>query len=150
MRAIVQRVLEASVTIDHTCVAQIGQGVLILLGVNDMDTEREADMLAEKVSALRIFEDSAQKMNLSLADVNGAALVVPNFTLYADCRKGRRPSFVKAGRPEHSAPLYEYFVEKLKTRGVPVQTGVFGATMKVALINDGPVTMILDTDELKR
>lgn len=149
MRALLQRVSHASVTVDQTTVGQVGRGYLILLGVGEDDTEREAVFLAQKTAQLRIFTDENQKMNLSLLDVCGDALVVSQFTLYADCRKGRRPAFVAAGPPERSRELYERFVEELKAAGVGrVETGVFGAHMRVDLQNDGPVTILLDTAEL--
>ena len=123
--------------------------MLILLGIHGDDTERDAEKLAAKVSSLRIFTDENDKMNLSLADVGGGVLVISNFTLYGDCSHGRRPSFVKAARPEKAEPLYEYFCERMKHEGVAdVRKGVFGADMKVELLNDGPVTLVVDTEEL--
>lgn len=148
MRAVVQRVSRASVTVDGECVAQIGVGFLVLLGVTHTDTEREAEWLARKIGGLRVFEDEAGKMNRALADVGGAVLAVSQFTLYADVRKGRRPSFVDAARPEHAQPLYEHFCDALADQGIPVAKGVFQAHMEVALVNDGPVTLWLDTAEL--
>ncbi len=148
MRAVVQRVSQASVTVDGECVAQIGTGFLVLLGITHTDTVREADWLARKIAGLRVFEDAAGKMNRSLADVGGAVLAVSQFTLYADMRRGRRPSFVDAARPEQAQPLYERFCTTLADQGIPVARGVFRAHMEVALVNDGPVTLWLDTGDL--
>lgn len=148
MKAVVQRVSRCSVTVDGQLVGSIGKGLLVLLGVADSDTEKERDYLAEKIVGLRIFEDSQGKMNLSLQDVKGELLVVSQFTLFGDCKKGRRPSFTGAGKPEHANVLYEQFLCRAEELGVQVQRGVFGADMKVELINDGPVTLILDTDEI--
>lgn len=150
MRVVLQRVKECNVTVDNKIVGEITKGFLLLLGVKDGDSEQDAVKLAKKISGLRIFTDNADKMNLSLADIGGSVLVVSNFTLYADCSHGRRPSFVKAARPEISEPLYEFFCEQLKQNGVNnVQKGVFGADMKVSLVNDGPVTMVIDSEDLK-
>lgn len=142
-----QRVSEASVTVDGRVVGAIGTGLLVLLGVTHADGEAEAAWLARKVAGLRIFEDAAGKVNLALADVGGAALVVSQFTLYGDARRGRRPSFTAAARPEHAAPLCDRFAALLSAEGIPVATGVFGAAMAVHLVNDGPVTLWLDTDQ---
>ena len=147
MRAVVQRVSEASVTVDGRTVGAIGRGFLVLLGVTHVDGEAEAVWLARKIAGLRIFEDEAGKFNRSLADVDGAVLVVSQFTLYGDTRKGRRPSFTEAARPEHAEPLCDLFVDLLRAEGVAVETGIFGAMMAVHLVNDGPVTLLLDTDE---
>ena len=148
MRAVIQRVLQASVTIDGAETARIGQGYLILLGVGAADTEAEAERLWQKIFGLRIMEDEAGKTNRSIDDVGGDVLVVSQFTLYADCRRGRRPSFTAAGEPARAKALYEYFVSLVR-RDVPrVATGTFAADMKVALVNDGPFTIVLDTDEL--
>ncbi len=144
MRLVVQRVSEASVTVDNRRVAAIGPGYLILVGVTHDDDESKADWLARKVAGLRLFEDDQGLTNLALADVGGQALAVSQFTLYANARKGRRPSFVDAARPDLAAPLFERFVAALRQQGVSVQTGVFGAHMQVALVNDGPVTLILE------
>lgn len=150
MRAVVQRVTQASVTIDGKVCGEIPQGILLLLGVYEGDTEQEAQLLARKAAELRIFEDTAGKMNLSLADVGGGMLIVSNFTLCAHVSHGRRPSFIAAARPEQAKPLYEYFVGLIRDKGISqVETGVFGAEMKVSLINDGPITILLDTEELK-
>ena len=145
MRAVVQRVSSASVAIDGEIVGAIQHGLVVLLGVKPGDDERAFDFLAEKIANLRIFPDDDGKMNRSLIDVKGGALVVSQFTLYGDCRKGRRPSFIDAAPPEIAEPLYERFVARLNGCGVPVQTGRFAADMKVSLVNDGPVTLILDS-----
>jgi D-tyrosyl-tRNA(Tyr) deacylase len=145
MRAVVQRVNEASVAVEGQVVGAIGRGFLVLLGVTHADGEAEAASLARKIAGLRIFEDAAGKFNLALADVGGAVLVVSQFTLYGDARKGRRPSFTDAARPEQAEPLCDYFVERLAGEGLVVQTGRFGAQMAVHLVNDGPVTLWLDT-----
>ncbi|MGQ9481406.1 D-aminoacyl-tRNA deacylase [Chloroflexus sp.] len=149
MRAVIQRVREASVTVAGEVVGAIGNGLLILLGVCHTDTAEDVELLAEKIAQLRIFSDHEGKFNLSLLDVGGAALVVSQFTLYADTRKGRRPSFTAAARPEIAAPLVDAFAAILRTRNIPVATGVFGAMMQVALINDGPVTLVIDSAELR-
>jgi D-tyrosyl-tRNA(Tyr) deacylase len=148
MRALVQRVTEAEVLVAGKSLGSIGQGVAVLVGVTHADTEREARFLAEKVAHLRIFDDEAGKLNRSLLDVNGSALVVSQFTLYGDARKGRRPSFIEAARPEQAAPLVSAFAEHLRSLGVPVVTGQFQAIMLVRIHNDGPVTIWLDTAEL--
>lgn len=144
MRAVVQRVSQASVTVDDQVVGAIGRGLMILVGVTHGDGPDQADWLARKVAGLRIFEDSAGKMNLSLLDVEGQALVVSQFTLYGDIRKGRRPSFVDAADPEIAAPLIQRFAQTLHQHGIPVEMGVFGAHMRVEIHNDGPVTLILE------
>lgn len=146
MRALIQRVSEASVTIAGEVVGQIGPGLLIFLGVRLGDTLAEAEFLADKCLNLRVFEDAAGKMNLSLLDGEGEMLVVSQFTLYGDTRRGRRPSFVDAAPPEISEPLYEHFVERLACGGLPVATGRFGANMAVRLVNDGPVTIMLEKE----
>jgi D-tyrosyl-tRNA(Tyr) deacylase len=148
MRALVQRVSRARVTIAGDTVGQIGRGFLILLGVTHADGQAEADWLARKIAGLRVFEDDAGKMNLGLAEVDGAALVVSQFTLYGDARRGRRPSFTGAARPEHAEPLVDYFAAQLHGQGIPVETGRFGAMMQVELVNDGPVTLWLDTADV--
>ena len=145
MRAVVQRTREASVRVNSEVVGEIRGGLLVFLGVGREDSEKDADFLAEKITALRIFPDEAQKMNLSLLDSGGAMLIVSQFTLHGDCRKGRRPSFVAAAPPEEAAPLYERFIARVEKLGVPVAAGRFGAMMEVALVNDGPVTLLLDT-----
>jgi len=148
MRALLQRVSRASVTVEGQVVGQIGQGLLVLLGIGHEDTEKEAKILAGKLVQLRIFEDEAGKMNRSLLDIQGEILVVSQFTLYADMRRGRRPSFTDAAQPSLAIPLYEHFKTLLTTSGVPVASGIFGAHMQVALLNDGPVTLWLDSAEL--
>jgi len=145
MRAVVQRVSRASVTVDGEITGAIDGGLLVLLGVAPDDGDEQIAWLANKLVGLRIFPDDDGKMNLSLADVGGGMLVVSQFTLYGDCRKGRRPSFVKAAHPSHAEPTYEAFCEQVATLGVPVERGIFGADMKVELLNDGPVTLLLDT-----
>lgn len=147
MRAVVQRVKSASVTVDGQLVSEIGAGVLVFLGVAHDDTATELEYITNKVINLRIFEDEAGKMNLSLLDIGGAALVVSQFTLYGDCRKGRRPSFINAARPEVANALYEQFITTLKQQSIPTQGGTFQAMMDVQLINDGPVTILLDSDK---
>ena len=150
MRVVVQRCVRAEVRIDGRSVGKIGQGFMLLVGITETDTTAEADLLAKKIAQLRVFEDEAGKMNLAIRDVEGAILSISQFTLYADCRKGNRPSFIRAARPEQASPLYDYFNETLRTTyGLTVETGHFGADMKVDFINDGPVTILLDTDELK-
>jgi D-tyrosyl-tRNA(Tyr) deacylase len=144
MRAVIQRVSEGSVVVEGKVVAEIGQGLLILLGIAPGDTLETAEEMADKIATLRIFEDENEKMNLSALDVEGEAIVVSQFTLYADTTKGRRPSFVGAARPEIAEPLVESFAHLLTDRGLPSQTGVFGAHMEVALVNDGPVTIVME------
>lgn len=148
MRAVVTRVLSASVTIDGEVVGNIGKGFLILLGVGPQDTEAHCRKIAEKALGLRVFEDENGKMNLGLEQVGGEVLVVSQFTLYGNCRKGRRPSFVEAAEPGLGSRMYERFLEMCKEMGFPPQHGRFGADMKVASVNDGPVTILLDTDDL--
>ena len=148
MRAVLTRVNSASVTIDGEVVGKIGKGFLILLGVGPEDTEAQCRYLAEKALSLRVFEDEIGKMNLGLSDVEGQVLVVSQFTLYGNCRKGRRPSFTEAAGPELGNALYEQFLKHCESLGFPPQHGQFGADMQVESINDGPVTLILDTDQL--
>ena len=149
MRIVVQRCTRAEVRIAGTVVGRIGQGFMLLVGITDTDTTADADLLAKKIAQLRVFEDPDGKMNLALADVGGAILSISQFTLYADCRKGNRPSFIRAARPEQASPLYDYFNQTLRTTyGLTVQTGRFGADMQVDFVNDGPVTILLDTAEL--
>jgi D-tyrosyl-tRNA(Tyr) deacylase len=145
MRAVIQRVSRARVLIDDEVAGEIGRGLLVLLGVARDDTDDEARWLAEKLIGVRVFEDAAGKMNLGLADIGGAMLIVSQFTLYGDCRKGRRPSFIDAAPPEIAVPLYEAFIHAVKAHGIPTATGRFGAMMDVELVNDGPVTLILDS-----
>ncbi|MFQ5584322.1 MAG: D-aminoacyl-tRNA deacylase [Calditrichia bacterium] len=147
MRAVIQRVKEASVEINGKIVGEIEQGLVILLGISQDDSEVDADYLADKIPQLRIFNDAAGKMNLSLLDVNGKILAISQFTLYGNTRKGRRPSFVKAAPPEIAKPLYEYFIERISKHHISVEKGVFGAMMLVKIFNDGPVTILLDSAE---
>jgi D-tyrosyl-tRNA(Tyr) deacylase len=145
MRVVLQRVSEARVRIDSDVVGEIAQGVLVLLGITASDTPEQAEWLADKIVGLRIFEDDAGKMNRDLIEVGGSALIVSQFTLYGDCRKGRRPSFIEAAPPAIAVPLYAAFVDAVRSRGVPTATGRFGAMMQVELTNDGPVTLIVDS-----
>ena len=145
MRAILQRVSEARVEIDGQTVGEIDRGLLVLLGVTKTDTVEQARWLADKIISLRIFNDDEGKMNRDVAEVGGAVLIVSQFTLYGDCSKGRRPSFIDAAPPETAIPLYEAFINAVKAHGIPTATGRFGAMMQVSLINDGPVTLILDS-----
>ncbi len=144
MKAVIQRVTRASVTVDGDIVGKIGKGYLVLFGVGDGDTKADCDRLAAKLIKLRIFEDENGKTNLSIGDVGGEMLIVSQFTLYADCSHGNRPSFTSAGKPDLANGLYEYFCEKVSESGINVQRGVFGADMKVELLNDGPFTVILE------
>ncbi|MBE6385911.1 MAG: D-tyrosyl-tRNA(Tyr) deacylase [Lentisphaerae bacterium] len=144
MRALVQRVKKGSVTIEGKVNGSIGQGLVILLGITHTDTEKDADFVADKCVDLRIFEDENGKMNKSLEETGGSILLISQFTLYAAARKGRRPSFDAAARPEYAEPLYEYFIRKLRSRGITVETGIFGADMQVEIHNDGPVTMLVE------
>ena len=148
MKAVLQRVTEASVRVDGETVGSIGKGFFILLGVSDEDTEAVADKLADKICRLRIFEDENGKTNLGLKDVGGSLLLISQFTLYADCNKGNRPSFIKAGAPDKAKALYEYVIAKCKEEIDIVEQGEFGADMKVELVNDGPFTIVLDSAEL--
>lgn len=145
MRVVVQRVKHASVTINGSVNGKINNGFLVLLGVQSTDSEQDVDYLVKKVTNLRIFSDENDKMNLSLKDVNGELLIVSQFTLYANCKEGNRPSFVEAAKPDIAIPLYEYFVSECKKIIPVVETGIFGADMKVDLLNDGPVTIIMDS-----
>lgn len=148
MKTVIQRVSRASVTIGGEIHGKIEKGFLVLVGVCDADTEKNADKLAAKIAKMRVFEDEAGKMNLALDQVGGEVLSISQFTLYADCHKGNRPSFDKAGKPAHAEQLYHYFNDALRSCGLHVEEGVFGADMKVELLNDGPVTICLDTDTL--
>ena len=151
MKAVIQRVTSASVVVEGETLGAIDRGFLILLGVHENDTEAEADLLAKKVANLRVFEDDEEKMNLSMLDCGYSALVISQFTLLANTKKGNRPSFIAAARPEVAIPLYERFMDQLKANGVTdVQHGEFGADMAVSLVNDGPVTIVLDTDTWKK
>ncbi|MCD5028022.1 D-aminoacyl-tRNA deacylase [Enterococcus asini] len=145
MRAVIQRVKKASVSVAEEVLGEINQGFVILLGIHESDQMADVEYLVRKISKLRVFEDEAGKMNQDLAAVSGSILSISQFTLYADTKKGNRPSFVKAARPEVAIPLYEAFNEQLRALGIPVATGEFGADMAVSLINDGPVTIIIDT-----
>jgi D-tyrosyl-tRNA(Tyr) deacylase len=145
MRAVVQRVSRSQVQVDGQTTGQIGKGLLVLLGIGNGDSAKEADYLLEKIINLRIFEDSGGKLNLSLLDIKGALMVISQFTLYADCRKGRRPSFTDAAPPETAKALYEYFLDKARLTGLAIASGIFQAMMEVELINSGPVTILLDS-----
>lgn len=145
MRAVIQRVSQAKVVVDENTVGQIGKGFMILLGVHEQDTQADVDYLVGKISKLRVFEDEQQKMNRSIIDVGGEILSISQFTLFADTKKGNRPSFVQAAKPDVAIPLYEAFNEGLRQVGIPVETGIFGADMKCHLVNDGPVTIIIDS-----
>lgn len=148
MRFVIQRVTQASVVIDEKTVGQIDKGFLVLIGVGDTDTKEIADKMIRKMLGLRIFEDENGKTNVNLADVSGSLLLVSQFTLYADCKKGNRPSFVNAGRPDMANEMYQYIIDECKKQVSNVQTGEFGADMKVSLLNDGPFTILLDSDTL--
>ena len=148
MKAVIQRVSQASVSVDGKVIGQIGYGYLVLLGVADGDTEKERRLLVRKITEMRICQDENGKTNLSLQDIGGEMLVISQFTLLADCRKGRRPSFIKAGNPDHAKNMYEEFAKDCREIIPKVETGEFGADMKVSLVNDGPFTIVLDTDEL--
>lgn len=148
MRFVIQRVKEASVKADGRITGQIGKGYMVLIGVSESDTEQTADKMIRKMIGLRIFEDENGKTNLSLADVSGSLLLVSQFTLYANCRKGNRPSFIEAGSPEKAEALYEYIIRECKKSVPEVGTGIFGADMDVSLVNDGPFTILLDSDQL--
>ncbi len=146
MRAVVQRVASSKVTVENNIVGQINKGLLVLLGVTHEDTSKDVDYMIDKILGLRIFEDENEKMNLSLKDINGELLVVSQFTLYGDCRKGKRPSFTNAAKPDIANELYKEFINKAKEQGIHVQTGEFGANMMVDIANDGPVTMLLESN----
>ena len=151
MKAVLQCCSSGSVKVDGEVKGNVGRGFVILVGITTQDTEAEARILAEKCAGLRVFEDENGKLNLSVKDIGGEMLVISNFTLCADARHGRRPSYINAARPENALPLYEYFVDYLRQLGIrKVETGVFGADMKVDICNDGPVTLVLDTDELSK
>ena len=149
MRAVIQRVTEGCVTIDGEVVAAIGPGLAVLVGFCEADGDEEIAWMAHKIAGLRVFADDQGKMNLSVGDVQGQVLVVPNFTLYGDVTKGQRPSFTQAAAPEHAVDAFDGFAKRLEAEGVDVQTGQFGEHMHVALVNDGPVTLIVDTEQLR-
>ena len=148
MRFVIQRVREASVSVDGKVIGQIGHGLLVFVGVSDSDNRQIADKMTDKMTKLRIFDDADGKTNLSISDVGGEFLVISQFTLYADCRKGNRPSFTLAGKPDMAEELYEYIMEAIQEKGFPVARGEFGADMKVSILNDGPFTRLLDSDEI--
>lgn len=148
MKAVIQKVKYSSVSVDENIVGKIEKGFMILLGVTHEDSEKEVKWLAKKIKDLRIFEDDAGKMNLSLEDVNGQVLIISQFTLYGDCIKGRRPSFIQAAKPDIANKLYEDFITEFKNFGIHTEHGIFGADMKVELLNDGPVTIIIDTKDV--
>lgn len=150
MRFVIQRVCEASVAVDGQVIGQIGHGLLVFVGVADSDDQQIADRMVDKLTKLRIFDDADGKTNLSAADVGGAFLIISQFTLYADCRKGNRPSFTLAGRPDKAEELYEYVISAIGKKGFRAEHGSFGAEMKVSLVNDGPFTILLDSDEIVR
>lgn len=148
MKFVIQRVMHASVTVDRDVLGKIEKGFMVLIGIEDSDTQAVADKMISKMLGLRIFEDEEGKMNLALKDVGGGLLLISQFTLYADCKRGNRPSFVKAGKPDMAEPMYEYIIEKCREQIKNTQKGQFGADMKVELLNDGPVTIVLDSHEL--
>lgn len=148
MRFVIQRVTQSSVSVDGTVIGKIGKGLLVLIGVAEEDTEETADKLVRKLTGLRVFEDENGKTNLSLADVKGELLLISQFTLYANCKKGNRPSFTEAGSPQKANALYEYIIAKCRENVPIVETGSFGAEMKVSLVNDGPFTVLLDSEKI--
>ena len=148
MKFVIQRVTHASVTVDEKIVGKINKGFLVLVGVSETDNTAIADKMVDKLTGLRIFEDENEKTNLSISDVNGEFLVVSQFTLYADCRKGNRPSFTLAGKPDKANELYEYIMNRIASKSFHVEHGIFGADMKVELLNDGPFTIVLDSTEI--
>ena len=148
MRFVIQRVKQASVEVEQEVIGQIEEGFLVLIGVGQQDTKEIADKMIKKMLGLRIFSDENDKINRSLKDVGGNLLLISQFTLYADCKKGNRPSFVHAGLPDMAEPMFEYIADKCRAAGMAVQTGVFGAFMKVSLVNDGPFTIVLDSDQM--
>lgn len=148
MRFVVQRVIHASVTVDGNVIGKIGQGFMVLIGVSDEDTKETADKMVKKLLGLRIFEDENGKTNLDIHTVGGSLLLISQFTLYADCKHGNRPSFIKAGKPDMANEMYEYIIAKCREQVETVETGEFGADMKVELLNDGPFTILLDSDQL--
>lgn len=148
MKVVVQRVKFSEVEINHQIEGKIGKGYMLLVGFQHHDTQEIVEKMVDKIIGLRIFEDENQKMNLSLKDVQGSVLSISQFTLYADCKKGRRPSFVQAAKPMEASQLYDFFNQQFSKKGIHVETGIFGSDMKVSLLNDGPVTIILDSDEI--
>ena len=148
MKFVIQRVTEASVKVDGEIIGEIGKGLLVLVGVSGTDTQQIADKMIDKLTKLRIFDDADGKTNLSISDVQGEFLIISQFTLYANCKKGNRPSFIDAGKPDMANALYEYVISSLETKGFPTQHGSFGADMKVSLLNDGPFTIVLDSAEI--
>ena len=148
MRFVIQRAREGRVEVDGKTIGQIGKGFVVLIGVCEQDTEKEADLLVRKMIGLRIFRDENGKTNISLADVGGSLLLISQFTLYANCKKGNRPSFIDAGSPQHAEQLYEYIIKACRERVPVVETGSFGAEMQVSLVNDGPFTIVLDSSQL--
>ena len=144
MKLVIQRVANATVKVEGEIIGEIEKGFLVLVGIKQGDTKEQADILVKKLCNLRVFEDENNKMNLSIKDINGKLLIVSQFTLYADCKKGNRPSFIEAARPEEAEPLYEYFKQGCRKEGIEIQSGKFGADMKVSLLNDGPVTIIIE------
>ncbi len=148
MRAIIQRVKKAKVEVENIVTGEIGKGLLIFLGVGENDTEKDCSYLVDKIANLRVFPDENDLMNLSLIDINGSALIISQFTLLGDCRKGRRPSFAKAAHPEKANQLYEYFIESFGSKGLKIATGIFKEMMDVSLVNDGPVTILLDSKKM--
>ena len=147
MKLVIQRVTKGSVSVNHEVIGSVEKGYVVLIGISDTDTEQTIDKMVQKMLNLRIFEDAAGKTNLSLADVQGGLLLISQFTLYADCRKGNRPSFVRAGKPEPAKKMYEYIIEKCRQEVPDVACGIFGADMKISLLNDGPFTIILDSED---
>lgn len=145
MRVVIQRVSEASVKVDNQIVGEIGKGLMLLIGVDESDENSDADWLVKKILDVRVFSDDEGKMNHSVKDINGEILCISQFTLISDYKKGNRPSYIKAARPEKAIPLFEYFKEELKKSGLKIESGIFGADMKVSLINDGPVTLVFDS-----
>lgn len=148
MRFVIQRVKEASVAVDGEMIGQIGHGLLVFVGIADSDNKQTADKMIDKMTKLRIFDDADGKTNLSISDVDGEFLIISQFTLYADCRKGNRPSFILAGKPDMAKKLYEYVISEVSKKGFRTEHGSFGADMKVSLLNDGPFTILLDSDEI--
>ena len=145
---VIQRVIQANVTVDQKVVGEIGHGLLVFVGVADFEDQQTADKMIDKMTKLRIFDDADGKTNLSISDVGGEFLIISQFTLYADCKKGNRPSFIKSGKPDMANEMYEYMISEVRKRGFKAEHGIFGADMKVALVNDGPFTIVLDSEEI--